>query len=81
MSENTKLQIFMVMRIHVVVFGVITLCNLVWGGAINVSEEHTASIFRVETNQASKMSGYIGKVERDGSRKRDLDSTSGPPYL
>jgi hypothetical protein len=63
MSENTKLQISIVMRIHAVVFGVMTLCSPV-GGGINVSEENTASILRVEENQAGKISGYIRKVER-----------------
>jgi hypothetical protein len=62
MSESKTLQISMMTRIHGVVFGNMILCSV--EGGINVSEENIASIFRVEENQAGKVSGYIRKVER-----------------
>jgi hypothetical protein len=56
------------------------------GGAINVSEEHTATT--LQENQAGIVSGSMGKrwrvMDRGGQEKvskTDLDSTSGPPYF
>jgi ABC-type amino acid transport system permease subunit len=77
-NKALRFQVFMVVKITIVVFWVKTMCsNLV----TNILEQHVASTFIAEASQAVMQVGYIGRVV-NRKRKHEVligtTTTKGP---